>query len=73
MREAAFQYGTRENETLEIDLKYLEILSVVIIFFLLTFVLKNYKPLKSCKNSRISTLILLPEVYQSFLPHLLSL
>ena len=23
MREAAFQYGTRENETLEIDLKYL--------------------------------------------------
>lgn len=37
MREAAFQYGTRENETLEIDLKYLEILSLVLIFFLLTF------------------------------------
>lgn len=26
MREAAFQYGTREKETLETDLKYLEIL-----------------------------------------------
>lgn len=37
MREAAFQYGTRENETLETDLKYLEILSVVLMFFLLTF------------------------------------
>lgn len=32
MREAAFQYGTRENETLEIDLKYLEILYSLNVF-----------------------------------------